>query len=295
MKISQIMLATDFSDNARGAYRFAADLASELHAKLHLVHFAGAFPLAGAIPRFADMTARDSLLASLENALAEEATEHPAFDGIDVEPRLQRHRWTRSRQRSLEQELDIDLIVMSPQGRTGLARLLLGSFAHRVVEHSSAPVLLFRPTDNTETLNPQTVLVPHDFYDRPRTIVPTIRWLARHFNCEFRFLHVYDPSWANSQTVRGVDRWFAQALRRTQSRTVEERFAELADEDLQGLNASLETAQGYPSRQVVQRANQLPAGLVLLSKREGLGSVARSVIREAKCSVLTVPVTDAEE
>jgi nucleotide-binding universal stress UspA family protein len=295
MKISQILLATDFSDHARGAYGCAADLASKSHAKLHLVHFAGVIPFAGAIPRFADTTVREPLFDSLENTLAEEASEHPAFDAIDIHPRLQRHRWTRSRQRSLEKELGIGLIVMSPQGRTGLAKMLLGSFADRVVRHSSVPVLLFRPTEGTETLDPRAVLVPHDFYGRPRTILPAMRWVASQFNCEFRFLHVYDPSWANSQSVRGMEQQFAQMLKSTPSLSIEERFAKLVDEDLQGLDATLETAQGIPSVQVVQRINHMPADLVLLGKREGLGSVARSVIREAKCSVLTVPVTDSED
>jgi nucleotide-binding universal stress UspA family protein len=295
MKVSQILLTTDFSDNARGAYRCAADLASKLHAKLHLVYFAGAIPFAGGMPRFADMTAREPLFDALENALTKEAREHTAFDGLDIQPRLQRRRWTRSRQRALEQELHIDLIVMSPQGRTGLAKLLLGSFADRVVRHSSLPVLLFRQTESTETLDPRTVLVPHDFYDRPRTILPAMRWLANQFNCKFRFLHVYDPSWSNSQAVRGIEQQFAQMLKSTPSLSIEERFAKLVDEDLQGLDVTLETAQGIPSVQVVQRTNQMPADLVLLGKREGLGSVARSVIREAKCSVLTAPVIDSED
>ncbi|MCA9124861.1 MAG: universal stress protein [Planctomycetales bacterium] len=295
MKISQILLTTDFSDHARTAYGCAADLASKLNARLHLVHFVGAIPFASAIPRFADTTEREPLFDSLENALAEEASEHSAFGGIDIQPRLQRHRWTRSRQRLLERELDIDLIVMSPQGRTGLSKMLLGSFADRVVRHSLVPVLLFRPTESTETLDPRTILVPHDFYDRPQTILPAMRWLAGRFNCKFRFLHVYDPSWANSQSVRGIGQQFAQALKSTSSLSIEERFTKLVDEDLQGLDVTLETAHGIPSQQVVHRANQVSVDLVLLGKREGLGSVARSVTREAKCSVLTVPVIDAEE
>lgn len=296
MKISQILLTSDFSDHARGAYRCAADLALQLHAKLHLVHFTGALPFAGAIPRFADTTASEPLFDSLEKALAEEASEHPAFNDIDVQPRLQRHRWTRRRQRALERELGIDLVVMSPQGRTGLAKkMLLGSFADRVVRHSSAPVLTFRPTEDGETLNPRTVLVPHDFYDRPQTVQPAMRWLASEFDCEFRFLHVYDSSWANSQSVREFEQQFAKALESTQSLPVEERFAKLVDEDLQGLDVTLETAQGIPSVQIVHRTNQLPAHLVLLGKREGLGGVARSVISEAKCSVLTVPVVESDD
>ena len=80
-----------------------------------------------------------------------------------------------------------------------------------------------------------------------------------------------------------------------QSFSVEGRFAELVTDELQGLDVTLETAQGFPSQEIVQRANRLPTDLVLLGKLEGLGGVARFVIRETKCSVLTVPVNNAQD
>jgi nucleotide-binding universal stress UspA family protein len=39
-----------------------------------------------------------------------------------------------------------DLIAMSTHGRTGMLRLLLGSVAEQVVQHSKIPVMLIRPT-----------------------------------------------------------------------------------------------------------------------------------------------------
>ncbi|MEO8394328.1 MAG: universal stress protein, partial [Chloroflexota bacterium] len=39
----------------------------------------------------------------------------------------------------------VDLVVMSTHGRTGLARLILGSTAHNVMERIGIPVLLIRP------------------------------------------------------------------------------------------------------------------------------------------------------
>lgn len=40
--------------------------------------------------------------------------------------------------------LKADLIVMSTHGRTGLAHVLIGSVAERVVQHASCPILLLR-------------------------------------------------------------------------------------------------------------------------------------------------------
>lgn len=292
MHIRQILLTTDFSDHARAAYRCAADLASKYDATLNLVHYAGSLPFAGVFPRLGDRTAHESLFDALEEALVEEAASHTAFDGIEVQPRLQRLRWTRTRQRELEQVLAIDLIVMSPRGRTGLSRMLLGSFADRIVRHSSVPVLLFRSAKNSETLNPGTVLVPHDFYDRPRTILPAMQWLARDFNAAFRFLYVYDPTWAEGRSIHGMQEQFERVVQNAKVLSVEERFAKLKEEYLPGLDVTLETAQGYPSEEVVTRANHLPADLLLLATRDGLGSVSRKVVSDAKCSVLAVPLVE---
>lgn len=284
MQVKQLLLTTDFSDHARGAYHCAAHLAAKCGASLHLVHFAGA------IPSLVPSSASRSLFEALEIALVDEINSHAAFEGVDVQPRLQRHRWTQRRQRSLERELDIDLIVMSPQGRTGLARILFGSFADRVVRHSSVPVLIFRPTEQSQTLVPRTVLVPHDFHDRPKAVLPAMRWLNIHFNSTFRFLHVYDPDWTNAFSIRGLEEQISQVMRNYQALSVEQRFAIYTDDELGGIDVTLETAQGFPSQQVVQRSNHLPADLVLLGKRDGLGSVSRSVIREARCSVLAMPM-----
>jgi nucleotide-binding universal stress UspA family protein len=45
---------------------------------------------------------------------------------------------------SYAKERQIDLIVMSTHGRTGLARLVFGSVAENVLHHASCPVLLVR-------------------------------------------------------------------------------------------------------------------------------------------------------
>ena len=45
---------------------------------------------------------------------------------------------------AMAESLDVDLIVMSTHGRTGLSRFLLGSVAEKVVRHAPCPVLTVR-------------------------------------------------------------------------------------------------------------------------------------------------------
>ena len=44
---------------------------------------------------------------------------------------------------------DIDLIVMTTHGRSGLSRLIFGSVAESIVRHAPCPVLIVRPLDDT--------------------------------------------------------------------------------------------------------------------------------------------------
>jgi nucleotide-binding universal stress UspA family protein len=47
--------------------------------------------------------------------------------------------------------LKVNLIVMSTHGRTGLAHVLIGSVAERVVQHASCPILLLRASPSAKT------------------------------------------------------------------------------------------------------------------------------------------------
>lgn len=46
-------------------------------------------------------------------------------------------------------EVNADIIAMSTHGRSGVRRLLLGSVADRIVNHSHIPVMLIRPQSNS--------------------------------------------------------------------------------------------------------------------------------------------------
>ena len=54
---------------------------------------------------------------------------------------------------SIAQESGADLIAMSTHGRTGLARMVMGSVADDVVRHTDLPVLLVRPQPVSDPLS----------------------------------------------------------------------------------------------------------------------------------------------
>jgi nucleotide-binding universal stress UspA family protein len=138
LRISRILVATDFSDQASKALEWARTFAGALGAKLVLLHVINIFSLAetgcvmaGVDPlhlvreqaqRYMDEVKR---VVPDAETLIREASPRPAI----VDAAL---------------ELDCQMIIMGTHGRSGLAHLLLGSVAEYVVRNSKVPVLTVR-------------------------------------------------------------------------------------------------------------------------------------------------------
>ena len=137
-----ILVATDFSEPAEKATRYALELAQKHDAKVHLVH-------AWTVPV---LTAPEgvTLPAALFTQIEQEAQRAMAAA-------LQRHRTPgvalegtvmltdpRDAVTDLAQKLGADLVVIGTHGRRGLKRALLGSVAEGVVRSAPCPVLVVR-------------------------------------------------------------------------------------------------------------------------------------------------------
>jgi nucleotide-binding universal stress UspA family protein len=122
MKISEILLPTDFSAAAETAALVATAMARETGARLHVVHV---------VPPATDPTLGSEELARLGRRLG---------TGLTVEPALLSGRAAREIT-AYARDKGIDLIVISTHGRTGVSRTLLGSVAEAVVRLSPCLVL----------------------------------------------------------------------------------------------------------------------------------------------------------
>jgi nucleotide-binding universal stress UspA family protein len=143
-----IVFCTDFSDNADHAFLTAKDLAWRYGATLHIVHVMVNFSLAPPIhatympieydPGFVEQVkeaAKESIEKRYLNNLSEKQS-------VSVELLSG---YASSEILRLVEEKEIDLIVMGSHGLTGLAHVLFGSTADRVVRKAPCSVLTVRP------------------------------------------------------------------------------------------------------------------------------------------------------
>jgi universal stress protein A len=146
IRIQRILLPTDFSKYAASATKYACELAAKFDAELHLLHTLEVHP-AAAIPEFAMALALPSHIAE-SRAAAEKALTRvldPQWSAgrkvihsiLEGSPIVEIVRYARKQ--------NIDLIVLSTHGRTGLAHVIVGSVAESVIRTAPCPVLTVRP------------------------------------------------------------------------------------------------------------------------------------------------------
>ena len=147
--IKTILVPTDFSAASKRALRYACDVADAFGASVHVMHVLvnpfgpGAFMEMYAPPsddylEKIDRQARAELDAQLT---AEEKVKYSAVFII---------RMGTPAQEILEYVREhgtIDLVVMATAGRGGVARLLMGSVADKIVRAAPCPVLTLHPED----------------------------------------------------------------------------------------------------------------------------------------------------
>jgi nucleotide-binding universal stress UspA family protein len=136
-----ILVPTDGSPCADRACTYATHLADALGAQIHVVHVAPADEQPGsdwlrdvAISE-ADVCDDLFALAAAPEAMpdAEQVVHRTAYHDDPADGILR-----------YAQEHDVDLIVMGTHGRTGAARLVLGSVAESVLRAATCPVLTLR-------------------------------------------------------------------------------------------------------------------------------------------------------
>lgn len=138
MHVKKVLFATDFSTVSDAALDYAATLAKERGAKLLIVHVAEPLPAYGSGEFYYGIQepSTDELRRMLDRIVPENppvAHEHHLLVGNPATEIV-----------NLARKEDVDMIVMSTHGRTGVSRALMGSVAELVVRRADCPVLCLK-------------------------------------------------------------------------------------------------------------------------------------------------------
>ena len=294
--IKRILFATDFSLWARRAEDYACALACSWKASLTVLCVAEFPP--GLNP---DYLVNQQYLADLLKTASSQLVDlkgRAERRGIAVTTRVATGIPSEEVIAAARAE-DSDLIVVGTRGKTGLAHVLLGSTAERVIHGASCPVLTVRmePADIEDTsvlsrpVTLERILVPVDFSDCSLDALGYAAVVAQQAKASLMLLHVLEP------VSYGLDFTLGQSkARHADAETWTKRLEELASSHQHpAMQVESRLRGGFPADSILDSAKTLPSDLIVMGThgRRGIshaisGSVAEAVLRKARCPVITV-------
>jgi universal stress protein E len=304
VQIRNVLVPIDFSPPSRDAIEFALPLLKFFGAELHLAHVVPAdYPL--------------SSLAGLPMVVPE----------IEIGRRVRRHLKDAAKKYSVElrrenihalrgrpfeeicrlaANIDIDLIITSTRGNTGLKHLMLGSTAERIVQHSPCPVLVVpkqgcHPNNGKfplPRLGFKKILVPIDFSSRSLKGLEYAKALAAQFRSKLLLLHsVHLQYYVASDEYPRYD--FPLLMQQAEKAAQGQMRDLVRKTDREGVKVETSLEIGHAGQQICARAEDFGADLIVTSthgttglKHMLIGSTAEYVVRYAHCPVLVVPIRE---
>lgn len=283
----KILCPTDFSPGSQHAMRVAVRLAADSGAELVLAHVWHVPPFAfGAIDPF-PVEAIQRMARDREGDLAAATGKAIELGAGRVTSRfLTGVPWDQIVE-TLEGDQTFDLVVMGAHGRTGLARILLGSVTEKVVRHAPCSVLAARPSGESAAF--ARVLCPIDFSDGARHAVERAAELATPPGASITLLHVVELPF--TYTGEPVTADFLGDIEKRSTSELEDWASDLRSKV--SVPVTTEIRIGSPGAQILAILDHDPTfDLVAIGshgrtgiRRVLIGSVAEQVVRHAACPV----------
>lgn len=144
LAISNILVATDFSDPSGVALAYGRDLARNYHARLHVLHVVEDMTLRYASEvGFGPASLQQELEVASRRDLNARLTDEDRRD-LQAVAVVETHRSVPAGICQYAKDHSIDLIVTGTHGRGAVKHLLMGNVAERVVRTAPCPVLTVR-------------------------------------------------------------------------------------------------------------------------------------------------------
>lgn len=287
----RILVPTDGGETVDAALDAALDLADRYDATVHLLFVADTtrHSLASTKGGVTDVLEREG------ESVVEEAAARVRDRGLEVVTDVRQGRPATAIVEYAE-DRNVDLVVMPTHGRTGVARLVLGSVTERVVRQSEIPVLTMRPEASLD-LPLHRLLVPTDGSTPAESALDAAVGIATDHGAGIRLLHVVDTASLGPDVGSYID---IDRLEDHAERVLDEATERTTAAGIEDVTQAVE--YGSPHREINQFVEDNDVDLVVMGTqgltgldRYLLGSVTEKVLRTAPVPVLTVHGSETEE
>jgi len=282
-KFENILFATDFSPAAAHAIPFIKKIARHFQSNLVALHVRppvvnpmtqpGTWPVDLEAAKVFDKEHREELLDTFAGIKTEVVIEEG-----DIQSHLEK----------AIQKYDTDLVIIGTRGRTGLAKVLLGSVAEEIFRTVPCPVLTVGPHSQARKAEIREILFATDFASEAPAAASYAVSLAQEFEARLTLLHVVpEPKPGDLVSWFDVQESSKKLLRSLVPAEAEawckpEYFVE----------------HGDPAERILDLANVRAVDLIILGAQPEKGvpgaathlpiATAHKVVAHANCPVLTV-------
>src|SRR5262245_54911155 len=254
----RILVPTDFNPPSDAALSYARLLGKTFDASLHLLHVAGPRSTVPRQPVESPDAVATALRELRDRLTAEDRSPHVAVLVVEApDPAGQIVRTAGS--------IDAALIVMGTHGRGGVARLLLGSVAEKVVRTAPCPVLTANGALRAPAKGFRRILVPTDFSAPSDAALDCARRLASGFGASMHLLHVLGD--VSSSGVTGSELFVTEPPEARSMRLMDARDRlkhRITEGDRLALRATTEVILGSPAQIIVDYAGEKNLDLIVL-------------------------------
>ena len=282
-RFENILFATDFSAAAAHAVPFVKNIARHFQSDLVALHVKP--PVVN--PMTQPTTWQADIVAArvFDKAHRDELLD--TFAGINTEVLIEEGEIQSCLQSAIEKH-NTDLVIIATRGRTGVAKVLLGSVAEEIFRTLPCPVLTVGPHSDPAKANIREILLATDFGSESQSAAAYAVSLAQEYQARLTLLHVV-PERKPGELVS----WFdvqessKQLLRKLVPAEAE---AWCRPEYL--------VERGDPAERILDLANLRAVDLIVLGAQPEKGipgaathlpiATAHKVVAHANCPVLTV-------
>jgi len=282
-RFENILFATDFSPAAAHAIPFIKKFARHFQSSLVALHVKP--PVVNPMTQPATWPVDVEAAKDFAKNHREELLD--TFAGINTEVLIEEGD-IQSRLDKAIQKYNTDLVIIGTRGRTGLAKMLLGSIAEEIFRTVPCPVLTVGPHSNAAKADIREILFATDFASEAPAAAAYAVSLAQEFQARLTLLHVVpEPKPGDLVSWSDVQESSKQLLHKLVPPEAEawcklEYFVE----------------RGDPGQRILDLANVRAVDLIILGAQPEKGvpgaathlpiATAHKVVAHANCPVLTV-------
>jgi nucleotide-binding universal stress UspA family protein len=283
--IKRILCPVDFFPASDRAVKYAAGLAANYGARVHLLHALA--PIVSTPYEYPIATAE--IMRAAEKASADELKKLAAkveAKGVKVETQIRPGAVPDVIKKSIS-VLKPDLIAMGTHSRGTFERLFMGSVSEWLIRHSPVPVLTMSAKERLTTPAFRKIFVTTDFSDGTADALDYAFSIAQENDSQVTFLHVV------SNLVVDIPTRYRDSL----LSGVQKQLEDLVPAEVRNwCNVTTRVEFGNPYRLILRVLDKEKPDLLVMNihgksmmDRAMIGSTAERVVRAAKCPVLLIP------